>query len=104
MDMVNTTVRHDIDSHRKKLVLFDKVYERLNSDLEKDKRDKKRLIEVSNDAFMNLEDAKRQCERLDLINENEQEECDRLCAEAMAMIQRQNEARDFVDKVTEGML
>jgi len=101
MDMVNTTVRHDIDSHRKKLVLFDKVYERLNSDLEKDKRDKKRLIEVSNDAFMNLEDAKRQCERLDLINENEQEECDRLCAEAMAMIQRQNEARDFVDKVTE---
>ena len=101
MDMVNKDVRFEIDSHRKKLVLFDKVYERLNKDLEIEKRDKKRLIETSNDAFMQLEDAKRQCERLNLINEKEQAECERLCAESMAMIQRQNEARDFVEKVTE---
>ena len=34
MDMINTNIRHEIDSHRKKLVLYDKVYERLNKELE----------------------------------------------------------------------
>jgi hypothetical protein len=101
MDMINTNIRHEIDSHRKKLVLYDKVYERLNKELESENRAKRRLIEKSNDSFMEHEDAKRQCERLELINEKEQIECDRLCEEALAMIQRQNEARDFVDSVTQ---
>jgi len=101
IDMVNVTVRNDIDSHRKKLVLYDKVYERLNKELAKEKRAKKQLIETSNDSYMQHEDAKRQCERLELINEKEQYECDRLCEEALAMIERQNEARDFVDNVTQ---
>ena len=101
MDLANVDVRHEIDSHRKKLVLYDKVYERLNKDLEKEKRAKNKLIETSNESYMQHEDAKRQCERLDLINEKEQSECDRLCEEALAMIQRQNEARDFVDNVTQ---
>lgn len=101
IDMVNVTVRNEIDSHRKKLVLYDKVYERLNKELAKEKRAKKQLIETSNDSYMQHEDAKRQCERLELINEKEQYECDRLCEEALAMIERQNEARDFVDNVTQ---
>ena len=77
IDMVNVTVRNEIDSHRKKLVLYDKVYERLNKELAKEKRAKKQLIETSNDSYMQHEDAKRQCERLELINEKEQYECDR---------------------------
>jgi hypothetical protein len=42
--MVNVTVRNDIDSHRKKLVLYDKVYERLNKELAKEKRAKKQFF------------------------------------------------------------
>ena len=102
--MANLDIRAEIDSHRKKLVLFDKVYERLNKDSEKERRMKHQLIETSNDAFMQLEDAKRQVERLNSINEKEHAECDRLCEEALAMIQRQNEARDFVEKVTQKKL
>ena len=50
--MANLDIRAEIDSHRKKLVLFDKVYERLNKDSEKERRMKHQLIETSNEAFM----------------------------------------------------
>ena len=55
---------------------------------------------MSNESYLALEDAKRQTSRLELINSKEQADCDQLCEEALAMIQRQNEARSFVDEVT----
>ena len=100
MDLENVSVKDSIDSHRKKMGLYNKVYERLLQELEEDKDAKEKLMLESNDSYMQLEDAKRQVSRINLINSKEQADCDRLCDEALAMIHRQNEARSFVDKVT----
>ena len=100
MDLANAKVKAAIDSHRKKMGLYNKVYERLTRELELEDQAKADLLSVSNESYLALEDAKRQTSRLELINSKEQADCDQLCEEALAMIQRQNEARSFVDEVT----
>ncbi len=103
-DLENASVRAAVNARRRKMGLFDKVYERLTKELRQVDRDKQALMNVSNESYMQHEDAKRQTARLETINAREQEDCDRLCREAEAMIARQNEAREFVDSVTKKRL
>mmetsp|Transcript_28641 Transcript_28641/g.50928 ORF Transcript_28641/g.50928 Transcript_28641/m.50928 type:complete len:511 (-) Transcript_28641:35-1567(-) len=92
----NKSLRNEIDKLRRERVVYDKIYQKLEEELENKTKEMKSIVERGTQAHKEREQARKRMEELKKKAEEEQEEFEKEWRELGRLIEQDRKMKDFI--------